>query len=230
MTEPHESRLVGALLVQTAATGLIDAVSYLALGHVFTANMTGNIVFLAFAIAGAPGLSIPRSAVSLLAFLAGAVAGGRLAARRGTGPLERWIATAFAVEAVLLFCAALAAAAGTRAALLTVYGIIALTALAMGVRNATVRTLAAPDLTTTVLTLTLTGLAADSVLAGGTNPRAGRRGASVLSMFVGAAVGALLVRYSLVLPLVVSGVVSSSCAIAVALTLRGADTVPRARP
>jgi uncharacterized membrane protein YoaK (UPF0700 family) len=229
MTQPHESRLVTALLVQTVTTGLIDAVSYLALGHVFTANMTGNIVFLAFAVAGAPGLSIPRSAVSLGAFLAGAVVGGRLAARRGTGPPLRWVATAFAVEAVLLFAAAVAAAAGTRAALFAVYGIIVLTALAMGVRNATVRTIALPDLTTTVLTLTLTGLAADSALAGGSNPRAGRRGASVLSMFVGAAVGALLVRHSLVLPLVVSGVVSSSCAIAVALTLREADAAPSAR-
>jgi uncharacterized membrane protein YoaK (UPF0700 family) len=229
MTQPHESRLVKALLVQTAATGLIDAVSYLALGHVFTANMTGNIVFLAFAVAGAPGLSIPRSAVSLGAFLAGAVAGGRLATRRGTGPQHRWIATAFAVEAVLLLSAALVAAAGTPAARFMVYGIIVLTALAMGVRNATVRTIALPDLTTTVLTLTLTGLAADSALAGGTNPRAGRRGASVLSMFLGAAAGALLVRHSLVLPLVVSGVVSTSCAIAVALTLREADAAPSAR-
>ncbi len=220
MTQPHESRLVGALLVQTVATGLIDAVSYLALGHVFTANMTGNVVFLAFAIAGAPGLSIPRSAVSLGAFLAGAMAGGRLAARRATGPQHRWVATAFAVEAVLLLAAALAAAAGARAVLFTAYGVIVLTAVAMGVRNATVRTIALPDLTTTVLTLTLTGLAADSALAGGSNPRAGRRGASVLSMFVGAALGALLVRYSLVLPLVVSGVVSSSCALVVALTPR----------
>src|SRR5256886_10094031 len=110
MTQPHESRLVGALLVQTVTTGLIDAVSYLALGHVFTANMTGNIVFLAFAIAGAPGLSIPRSAVSLGAFLAGAVAGGRLAARRATRPQHRWVATAFAVQAVRLLAAALAAA------------------------------------------------------------------------------------------------------------------------
>ena len=197
MTLPHESRLVGALLVQTVATGLIDAVSYLALGHVFTANMTGNVVFLAFAMAG-----------------------GRLAARRATGPQHRWVATAFAVEAVLLLAAALAAAADARAVLFTAYGVIVLTAVAMGVRNATVRTIALPDLTTTVLTLTLTGLAADSALAGGSNPRAGRRGASVLSMFVGAALGALLVRYSLVLPLVVSGVVSSSCALAVALTPR----------
>ena len=228
MPQPYESRLVRALLVQTAATGLIDAVSYLALGHVFTANMTGNIVFLAFAIAGAPGLSIPRSAVSLAAFLAGAVAGGRLAARRGTGPQARWVATAFSVEAVLLLSAALGASAATRAPLVAVYGIILLTALAMGVRNATVRTIALPDLTTTVLTLTLTGLAADSALAGGTSPRAGRRWASVLSMFVGAGVGALLVRRSLALPLLVSSVTSSSCAIAVALTLR-AGHAPTAR-
>src|SRR5260370_34929477 len=85
MTQPHDPRLVGALLVQTAATGLIDAVSYLALGHVLTANMTGNIVFLAFAIAEAPALAIPRPAVSLLPFLAGAAAGGRQAALRGIG-------------------------------------------------------------------------------------------------------------------------------------------------
>ena len=91
----------------------------------------------------------------------------------------------------------------------------------MGVRNATVRKIALPDLTTTVLTLTLTGLAADSALAGGANPRAWRRGASVLSMFLGAAAGALLLRYSLVLPLVVSGVVSSGCALA--LSRRAAD-------
>src|SRR3989442_8460435 len=213
MTQPHESPLPGALLVLTAATGLIDAVSYLALGHVFTANMPGNVVFLGFAVAGAPGLSIPRSAVSLGAFLAGAVAGGRLAARLGSGPQHRWIATAFGAEAVLLLCAALAAAVGTRAALSALYGVIMLTALAMGVRNATVRKLALPDLTTTVLTLTLTGLAADSALAGGANPRAWRRAASVLSMFLGAAAGALLVRHSLVLPLGVNVVLPFGCAI-----------------
>jgi uncharacterized membrane protein YoaK (UPF0700 family) len=218
MTQRYESRLAGALLVLTVSTGLIDAVSYLALGHVFTANMTGNVVFLAFAVAGVPGLSIPRSAVSLGAFLAGAVAGGRLAARLGSGPQHRWLATAFGAEAVLLLCAALT---GTRGALSALYGVIVLTALAMGVRNAAVRKIALPDLTTTVLTLTLTGLAADSALAGGANPRASRRAASVLSMFLGAAAGALLVRHSLVLPLVVSAAVSCGCAIA--LARRAAD-------
>src|SRR5258705_10250459 len=69
------------LHVATAITGLIDAISYLALGHVFTANMTGNVVFLAFAVAGAPGLSITRSLTALIAFLIGALIGGRVATR-----------------------------------------------------------------------------------------------------------------------------------------------------
>src|SRR5881409_2483276 len=116
------------LHIATTITGLIDAISYLALGHVFTANMTGNVVFLAFAVAGAPGLSIPRSAVSLGAFLAGALVGGRLAARLGTGPQHRWVATAFAMEAGLLLAAALAAVAGMRTALFAAYGVIVLTA------------------------------------------------------------------------------------------------------
>ncbi|HKW40288.1 MAG TPA: DUF1275 family protein, partial [Gemmatimonadales bacterium] len=82
-----------------------------------------------------------------------------------------------------------------------------------------VRTLAVPDLTTTVLTLTLTGLAAESSLAGGAHPRVRRRVAAVASMFVGAAVGALLLRQSLGLPLFVSGATAGVCA----LTVRGDD-------
>jgi hypothetical protein len=78
--------------------------------------------------------------------------------------------------------------------------------LAVGLRNATVRPLAVPDLTTTVLTLTLTGLAADSLVAGGDNPRIGRRVASVSLMFAGAAVGTLLLRRGRALPLVVGAV------------------------
>src|SRR5881296_3662572 len=95
MTQPNESRLAGALLVQTVATGLIDAVSYLALGHVFTANMTGNVVFLGFAAAGAPGLSVTRSGTALAAFFMGAVIGGRMAARTSGGRRDRWPGAAF---------------------------------------------------------------------------------------------------------------------------------------
>jgi hypothetical protein len=74
------------------------------------------------------------------------------------------------------------------------YLVIVLTATAMGLRNAVIRKLAVPDLTTTVLTLTVTGLAADSVLAGGTAPRSGRRMLSILAMGSGALVGTMLVR------------------------------------
>ena len=51
MSSP-ERALPAVLVGLTAVTGLVDAVSYLALGHVFTANMTGNVVFLGFALAG----------------------------------------------------------------------------------------------------------------------------------------------------------------------------------
>src|SRR5258708_23744907 len=66
------------LLVLTMVTGIVDAVSYLKLGHVFVANMTGNVVFLGFAIADPQNFSIPASLVAIGAFLAGALAGGRL--------------------------------------------------------------------------------------------------------------------------------------------------------
>jgi len=35
--------LSGSLLVLTFSTGVVDAASFLALGHVFTAKMTGNV-------------------------------------------------------------------------------------------------------------------------------------------------------------------------------------------
>src|ERR1700716_2647860 len=71
------------LLVLTGVTGLVDAVSYLKLGHVFVANMTGNVVFLGFAVADAQDFSIPASLAAIAAFLAGALAGGRLGASVG---------------------------------------------------------------------------------------------------------------------------------------------------
>jgi uncharacterized membrane protein YoaK (UPF0700 family) len=70
--------LLWTLTVLTVVSGLVDAVSYLGLGHVFTANMTGNVVLLGFAAAGAPGFSIPASLASLGSFLVGAACAGRL--------------------------------------------------------------------------------------------------------------------------------------------------------
>jgi uncharacterized membrane protein YoaK (UPF0700 family) len=223
----HDGILPLILLGLTATTGIVDAVSYLALGHVFTANMTGNVVLLGFAASGAEGLSIGRSATALAAFLAGAVVGGRLAGIAGSGPRHRWTGAAFGVEAALLVGAAATATphAGraTSSDATGLYVVIILTGLAMGVRNATVRKLSVSDLTTTVLTLTLAGLAADSTLAGGSNPSWVRRIASVVTLFMGAAVGAWLLRYSIALPLAVGSVLSGMCAIAAYAGTRGLD-------
>jgi uncharacterized membrane protein YoaK (UPF0700 family) len=201
--------LLRLLLALTLVSGLIDAVCYLGLGRVFTANMTGNVVVLGFAAAGAPGFSVTGSLISLGVFLAGAVAAGR-AARRIAGR-RRLLLAALVTEAALVGASALVASqASTAAAGWPRYTVIAILAFGMGVRNAAVRHLAVPDMTTTVLTQTLTGLAADSGLAGGTNPRAGRRSAAVLAMLAGAITGAaLFLHLHAALPLAVAGVLTA---------------------
>jgi uncharacterized protein DUF1275 len=81
-----------ALGLLTLVTGLVEAACYLGLGRVFTANMTGNVVLLAFGAAGAQGLPVLAPTVSLVVFLAGATAGGRLA-HRLVGPADAEVPT-----------------------------------------------------------------------------------------------------------------------------------------
>jgi uncharacterized membrane protein YoaK (UPF0700 family) len=83
----------------------------------------------------------------------------------------------------------------------------------MGLQNAVVRKIAIPDMTTTVLTLTVTGIAADSSLAGGNNPHWRRRGGAVAAMLVGAAVGAAMVRWSLPLAPAIGARIAGICAL-----------------
>lgn len=185
--------LAPLLLTLTLVTGVVDSFSYLALGHVFVANATGNVAFLAFALAGAHGFSVPASALALAAFSAGAIAGGRLISRLKVNR-GQLLAGATTLQAVLTGAALIVAllAVGLDQAP-TRYLLIALLGTAMGLQNATARRLAVPDLTTTVLTLTITGLAADSRIAGGTGSRLGRRLPSVLALLLGATAGAVLV-------------------------------------
>jgi uncharacterized membrane protein YoaK (UPF0700 family) len=193
--------LARAMLVLTFTTGLVDAVSFLGLGHVFTANMTGNVVLLGFGVAGSGDLPVVAPLVSLGAFLVGAGAGGILAARMADRH-PRHMALALVIELSLLGTAALLAAAiDVRPGTASGHVVIAMLALAMGVRNATVRRIGVPGLTTTVLTMTLTGLAADAPPAGGSGKGSVLRGAAVLAMFAGALSGALLLETGLVLPL-----------------------------
>lgn len=203
------SPLPGLLLLLSVTTGLVDAISVLGLGKVFTANMTGNIVFLGFAAAGTPGFRMAPYFVAIAAFLIGALIAGRVGKHHTNLPLRRWLTIAALVEAALLWIAAAVSVGfdvATQVPEHSVYAIIALTGLAMGFRNATIRQLKIPDLTTTVLTLTITGLAADSTLAGGSNPNWRRRIGSIVAIFAGAILGAVLVnRTGLTVPLLLAG-------------------------
>jgi uncharacterized membrane protein YoaK (UPF0700 family) len=191
----REGVLPPLMILLTILTGVVDAVAYLKLGHVFVANMTGNVVFLGFPAAGASGLSPGGSALALALFLPGGIAAGRLAGRLGDDRL-RQLRAASAAQVVLVAAAIpVAALSGHDLGSSARYALIALLALAMGIQNATARRLAVPDLTTTVLTLTLTGIAADSRLGGGSGTATVRRVLSVTAMLLGAVIGALLVLH-----------------------------------
>jgi uncharacterized membrane protein YoaK (UPF0700 family) len=217
------------LVAMTLVTGLVDAFSYLLLGHVFVANMTGNVVLLGFALVGAPGFSIAASVVAGASFALGALIGGRLGSRlaqhRG-----RLLSAAATVQAALFAAAVVVAAlsgavisAGYRYALIVVLG------LAMGIQNAAARKLTVPDLTTTVLTMTITGIAADSTIAGGKGSRAGRRLTALVAMLAGAVIGAALVLYvHIVYPLAIALAVTAVVAATSGVVGRSNSTWTRA--
>jgi uncharacterized membrane protein YoaK (UPF0700 family) len=201
------------LVTMTFVTGLVDAFSYLVLGHVFVANMTGNVVFLGFALAGTPGFSIGASFAALASFTGGALAGGRVAKMYGDHR-GRLLGVASSFQVLLLGAAVLLAAfSGSPVAGGYRYALVVILGAAMGVQNATVRHIAVPDLTTTVLTMTLTGIGADSTMAGGAGSKSGRRLIAVTAMFLGALLGAACVLdihivVALIIALVVLAIVS----------------------
>ena len=202
------------LVALTVVTGLVDAFSYLVLGHVFVANMTGNVVFFAFALAGVGGFSATASVAAIGCFALGALAVGRLG-RSLAGRRELLLGATAGIQAVIVAetvtMTALAAnpmPAGLR------YALIVALSLTMGAQNATARKLAVPDLTTTVLTLTITGIAADSPIAGATGARVARRLISVAAMLLGALAGALLVLHvHIVYPLVIALIILAAVAV-----------------
>ena len=194
----------------TVVTGLVDAFSYLSLGHVFVANMTGNVVFLGFGLAGVGDVEVVASVVAVLAFAVGAAVGGRWGLHRTLHRGDLLTGTA-AVQAVLVAAAAVLAGTvgvrgtGTRLVL------VGLLAVAMGGQNAVARRLAVPDLTTTVLTLTVTGLVADAT----TWPVRLRRLVPVVAMLGGALAGGVLLRWvGTSAPLWAAALVLACCALA----------------
>jgi uncharacterized membrane protein YoaK (UPF0700 family) len=196
------------LLLLTIVTGIVDAVSILALGRVFVANMTGNVVFAGFALAGAPGFSLGASLFALAGFLVGAYLGGRMTARVGHDHALHLRAATVCEFALVAAALIVAAASGGAAALhgtlhLAAHAgtfdegimdaLAALLAVAMGIQNAVARKLAVPDLTTTVLTMTLTGIGHDSPTSRRGRATLSRRVLAVATMLAGGIAGAELV-------------------------------------
>ena len=193
MESPVSQRLtVTGLLLLTFATGLVDAVSVLVLGHVFVANMTGNVIFLGFWFVPHSGVDMMAAVVAFVCFVAGTVLGGRLA-RHLDHHVRRWLVVALGMEVVVLAVVAVLAGSGIvhyhdNGKLALIAGL----AVTFGSQNATARQFGIQELSTTVLTSTIVGIGFDSRLAGGTGRRAKLRYAVVLTMCGGAILGATL--------------------------------------
>src|SRR5581483_6750024 len=147
------------MLALTFATGINDAVGYLGLDKVFTGNMTGKVVVLGMALAGGSGLPVLGPALALVGFMAGAAAGGR-ALRKATEPWGGTTTALFAgVPALMLALGLTLSLAGTHPIHAVAVTVTTLAAVAMGLQAATARHLAVKDVTTVVVTSTITGLA-----------------------------------------------------------------------
>jgi uncharacterized membrane protein YoaK (UPF0700 family) len=188
--------LPAVLIVLTVFTGVTDAYSFLSLGHVFVANMTGNVLFVAFSLAGTSGFSRAASLTALAAFLLGAALGGQVS-RLGPTHHGRRLLVLNAMHTVLVVAAfGYAELVPQPVEDIGRWVLIALTGLGMGLQAALVRRIGVPDLTTTVITTTLTSMAVDGRLGGGRYAHAGRRTASVLALILGALIGALITRFA----------------------------------
>ncbi|HEX5333069.1 MAG TPA: YoaK family protein [Cellulomonas sp.] len=187
------------LLILTAATGTIDAVSYLALDRVFTGNMTGNVLFIGFALAGVDHIPLLNNAIALAGFVLGSILGARVVGHehpRGLPRVSAWLLATGCVLAALLATAwALTSTLGTPAQLI----VTALLAGLMGAQVAAVKPVGNVDITTIVVTSTLANLSRDSRLAGGRQPTrhaARDRLLAVIAMGIGATVGAGAIRWT----------------------------------
>ncbi|WP_059015078.1 YoaK family protein [Mycobacterium sp. M26] len=222
-----ERATVAALLLLTFGTGLVDAISVLVLGHVFVANMTGNVIFLGFWFVPHSGVDMTAAVVSFVFFVIGTIIGGRFA-RHLDYEVRVWITAALGTEVVLLTTLAILAGTGVLAyhdngKLVLIAGL----AITFGAQNAAARQFGIQELSTTVLTSTIVGIGSESRLAGGRGEREKLRYSVVLTMLAGAAVGATLSRF-MVAPVI--GLAAVVVATSLAIFRYGPQPVPAAQP
>lgn len=184
------------MLVLTFSTGVLDAVGFLGLGGVFAGNMTGNVVLLGLG-AGGSGHPVLGPAAGLGGFVAGAVLAGRLL-RHETEPWSTRVTATLVGVGTLVLALGVALLVGVdgEAATAVVAGLLA---AALGTQAGAARVVAVPELSTVVITSTITALAGDSRLGSGKSrrdrPRTVRRFAAVALIALGALVGAMLLRW-----------------------------------
>lgn len=212
----------------TVLTGATDAIAFTRLGGVFTSVMTGNMVLIGVAIGRGTYTTLARTALAILAYIGGSLAGGRTVGhpRDDDGPWPTAMTVALLVEVVLfgafavLWWTHLHDLSGSDESAL-----LLLSAAALGLQSSTILRLGISGLSTTYLTGTLTtvmhSLAARRSLRGN-----GRALAILAALIVGAAIGALAARsvpaLAAAIPLSISVAV-----VAVARFVLPTDTSPR---
>jgi uncharacterized membrane protein YoaK (UPF0700 family) len=187
------------LLVGLAVcSGAVDAISFLALGKVFSAFMTGNIVFLALGFTGAEAPNVLRVGAALTAFAAGvAVAVKIVQPSKGSMVWPRRVSIALGLSALAqaAFLAGWIATSG-RPATGIGHVLIGLSALAMGAQTGAVLSLGLPGIFTTAATATLAGLASDFAGSPQSTNERSRLAGVLAGICVGAAAGALLLMHA----------------------------------
>ncbi len=201
------------MLALTFSTGIIDAVGYLGLDRVFTGNMTGNVVLLGMALTGTTTLPILRPILALALFCVGAIVAGR-ALRKHEGDWSGLITTLLGFVSLGLALVAIMVLAVDYHTY-EIYGSIATSMLGfvMGMQAALARVVKVADVTTVVVTSTITGLAADSRLAGGTGAFWPRRVLAILLIMAGAAVGAVALLIHIAVGLGIAALITFAVAI-----------------
>lgn len=213
------------MLILTFSTGVIDAVGYLGLDRVFTGNMTGNVVILGMALTGTTNLPILGPVLALVFFFGGAMISGRMLRGRSDG----WsgpTSVAFGVVSLLLLAvSATLFFLGAHGFPLQAELVTSVLGLVMGIQAAAARHVKVADVTTVVVTSTLTGLAADSRFAARKGQDWPKRLLAVVLILLGALTGAALLTVAMWLPILLAAVLTAGVVVAGHLRVR-ADAGP----
>ena len=198
---------LGLMLALTFSTGVIDAVGYLGLDRVFTGNMTGNVVILGMALAGADDLPVVGPIIALLLFMLGALIAGRTLRPVAAGWSNR-STVLFALVGLVILLAAVPMLVLDDPAEPIKLAVTGALGLAMGLQAGAARHIGVKDVTTVVVTSTIVGLAFDSKFGGASGQQWKRRLGAVVLIGLGALVGALLLNVHIGLGMAVAAVIT----------------------